>query len=206
MPPIQSRGLVVKRFIEGEDRTQSTLFPASLDEYVDEDNLVGVIDVFVDALDLKELGFDGLVPEATGRPSCHPLVQLKTYVYGYVQATIDAKHHLIIDHEVIQTGLDNGQLSEMATHAKDVIGADGLTVLADRGYFEGEQLRACDDVGITTFVPKPQTSSSKAKGRFSKQDFVCFPDEDAYRCPAGETFDLALLCDRTWLAFRRVGY
>ena len=353
----------MKRFIEGDDRTQSTLFPASLDEYVDEDNLVRVIDAFVDALDLGELGFKGVVPEATGRPSYHPSALLKIYVYGYlnriassrrleretqrnvemmwltgrlmpdfktianfrkenakalrgvcrafvvlcrnldlfadglvaidsskfkavnnrdrnftvakmkrrleqieksidrymammdtadrqepeiaearkarlgdkiktlkeqikklkqfeaqmleaedkqlsltdpdarsmmtsgrgtgmvsynVQATVDAKHHLIIDHEVTQTGLDNGQLSEMATRAKEVIGTGDLTVVADRGYFEGGQMRACDEAGITTFVPKPQTSGSKAKGRFGKQDFVYLPDENAYRCPAGE--------------------
>ena len=353
----------MKRFIEGDDRTQSTLFPASLDEYVDEDNLVRVIDAFVDALDLEGLGFKGVVPEATGRPSYHPSVLLKIYVYGYlnriassrrleretqrniemmwligrlmpdfktiatfrkenakalrgvcrefvvlcrnldlfadglvaidsskfkavnnrdrnftvakmkrrleqieksidrymammdtadrqepeiaearkvrlgdkiktlkeqmeklkalevqmletedkqlsltdpdarsmmtsgrgtgmvgynVQATVDAKHHLIIDHEITQTGLDSGQLAEMATRAKDIIGADDLTVVADRGYFEGEQVRACDQAGITTFVPKPQTSGSKAKGLFGKQDLVYLPDEDAYRCPAGE--------------------
>ena len=110
-----------------------------------------------------------------------------TGMVGYnVQATVDAKHHLIIDHEITQTGLDSGQLAEMATRAKDIIGADDLTVVADRGYFEGEQVRACDQAGITTFVPKPQTSGSKAKGLFGKQDFVYLPDEDAYRCPAGE--------------------
>ena len=353
----------MKRFIEGEDRAQSTLFPASLDEYVDEDNLVRVLDAFVDVLDLEELGFNGVVPEATGRPSYHPSVLLKIYVYGYlnqiassrrleretqrniemmwltgrlmpdfktianfrkvnakalrgvcrefvvlcrnldlfadglvaidsskfkavnnrdrnftvakmkrrleqieksidrymammdtadrqepeiaearkarlgdkiktlkeqveklkqfeaqmleaedkqlsltdpdarsmmtsgrgtgmvgynVQATVDAKHHLIIDHEVTQTGLDNGQLAEMATRAKEATGVDDLTVVADRGYFEGEQIRACDEANITTFVPKPQTSGSKAKGRFGKQDFIYLPDENAYRCPAGE--------------------
>ncbi len=111
-----------------------------------------------------------------------------TGMVGYnVQATVDATHHLIIDHEITQTGLDSGQLSEMATRAKDIIGADDLTVVADRGYFDGEQLRACDEASITTFVPKPQTSGSKAKGLFGKQDFVYLPDEDAYRCPAGET-------------------
>ena len=74
----------MKRFIEGDDRAQSTLLPASLDEYVDEDNPVRVIEAFVDALDLGELGFKGVVPEATGRPSYHPSVLLKIYVYGYL--------------------------------------------------------------------------------------------------------------------------
>ena len=369
----------MKRFIEGEDRTQSTLFPASLDDYVDEDNPVRIVDAFVDALNLGELGFEGVVPEATGRPSYHPSVLLKIYVYGYlnriassrrleketqrniemmwltgrlmpdfktianfrkenakalrgvcrefvvlcrnldlfsdglvaidsskfkavnnrdrnftvakmkrrleqieksidrymtamdtadrqepeiaearkerlaekieilkeqtkklkaleaemleaedkqlsltdpdarsmmtsgrgtgmvgynVQASVDARHHLIIDHEITQTGLDNGQLEDMATRAKAVIGTDKLTVVADRGYFEGEQLRACDEAGITTFVPKPQTSASKAKGRFGKQDFVYLPDEDAYRCPAGEKLNRRFWCYQSGKAYQ----
>jgi transposase len=76
--------LAVKRFIEGENRTQSTLLPASLDEYVGEDNPVRVIEAFVDALDLGELGFEGVAPKATERPSYHPSVLLKIYVYGYL--------------------------------------------------------------------------------------------------------------------------
>ena len=75
----------------------------------------------------------------------------------------------------------------MATRAKAITGTDKLTVVADRGYFEGEQIRSCDQADITTFVPKPQTSGSKANGRFGKQDFVYLPEKDAYRCPAGET-------------------
>ena len=59
-------------------------------------------------------------------------------------------------------------------------------MVADRGYFEGEQLRACDEAGIITFVPKPLRPGTKGKGRFGKQDFVYLADEDAYRCPAGE--------------------
>ncbi len=365
----------MKRFIEGDDRTQSTLFPASLDEYVDEDNLVQVIDAFVDTLDLEDLGFKGVVLEATGRPSYQPSVLLKIYVYGYlnriassrrleretqrniemmwltgrlmpdfktianfrkvnaealrgvcrelvvlcrnldlfadglvaidsskfkavnnqdrnftvakmkrrleqieksidrymammdtadrqepeiaearkarlgdkiktlkeqmeklkqfeaqmleakdkqlsltdpdarsmmtsgrgtgmvgynVQATVDAEHHLIIDHEVTQTGLDNGQLAEMATRAKEATGVDDLTVVADRGYFEGEQIRACDEANITTFVPKPQTSGSKAKGRFGKQDFIDLPDRKCLSLFCWREADLALQRGRKW--------
>lgn len=361
----------MKRFIEGEDGTQRTLLPASLDDYVDENNPVLVIDAFVDALDLGELGFKGVVPEVTGRPSYDPAVLLKIYVYGYlnriassryferethrniemmwltgrlmpdfktianfrrenskalravcrefvmlyrnldlfsgalvaidsskfraannrdrnftvakmkrrleqiiqsidhymeamdtadrqepdiaearkarlrekieilkkqtkklrmiegemledddkqlsltdpdarsmmtsgrgtgmvgynVQATVDAKHHLILDHEVTQTGLDKGQLAGMATRAKAIIGTGELTVVADRGYFKGEELLSCEEAGITTFVPKPQTSRSKGEGRFGKQDFVYLPDEDAYRCPAGEMMTRRFWC------------
>src|ERR1051326_2155094 len=74
----------MKRFVEGTDRVQSTLFPEYLEDWVNEDNPVRVIDVFVDELDLGELGFDGIAPEATGRPSYHPSVLLKLYIYGYL--------------------------------------------------------------------------------------------------------------------------
>ena len=74
----------MKRFVEGKDRGQSTLFPEYLDDWIDEDNPVQVIDVFVDELDLGELGFGGIDPKATGRPSYHPSVLLKLYVYGYL--------------------------------------------------------------------------------------------------------------------------
>src|SRR6202022_448630 len=74
----------MKRFVEGTDRAQSTLFPEYLEDWIDENNPVRVIDVFVDELDLGELGFDGIAPEATGRPSYHPSVLLKLYIYGYL--------------------------------------------------------------------------------------------------------------------------
>ncbi len=74
----------MKRFVEGADRGQSTLFPESLEDWIGEDNPVRVIDVFVDELDLGELGFNGVDPEATGRPSYHPSVLLKLYIYGYL--------------------------------------------------------------------------------------------------------------------------
>jgi transposase len=74
----------MRRFVEGVDRGQTTLFPESLDDWVDENNPVRVIDAFVDALDLRGLGFDGVMPEATGRPSYHPAILLKLYIYGYL--------------------------------------------------------------------------------------------------------------------------
>jgi transposase len=75
---------LVKRFIEGEDRSQITLFPESLEDYIAEDNPVRVIDVFVDALNLAKQGFEGAQPQATGRPSYHPTTLLKLYIYGYL--------------------------------------------------------------------------------------------------------------------------
>ena len=74
----------MKRFMAGQDRSQRTLFPESLEDYIAEDNPVRVVDVFVDGLDLAKQGFDGVQPEATGRPSYHPAVLLKLYIYGYL--------------------------------------------------------------------------------------------------------------------------
>jgi len=84
MIPTQFAGDRMKRFVEGADRGQSTLFPAVLDDYVGEDNPVRAIDVFVDGLDLAKLGFDGVQPLAVGRPAYHPATQLKIYIYGYL--------------------------------------------------------------------------------------------------------------------------
>src|SRR5438552_17559412 len=74
----------MKRFVEGVDRGQSTLFPSSLDDYVTEDNPVRAVDVFVDGLDLDKLGFVGVQPLDTGRPGYHPRMMLKLYIYGYL--------------------------------------------------------------------------------------------------------------------------
>ena len=352
----------MKRFVEGEDRRQGVLLPEFLDDWVSEENPVRAIDAFVEALDLAALGFEGVVPEVTGRPAYHPGLLLRIYVYGYinqvassrrlereaqrnvelmwltgrlapdfktiadfrkdngaairatcrrfidlcrrldlftlaiaaidgskfkavntsdrnftraklkrridqveasiarymaaletadrqegelaeaksaglkekitqlreqaaafkalepvvaaapdeqlsltdpdaramatsrrgsgvvgynVQFAVDAEHHLIVAHEVTNVGHDRGQLSTMAGQAKAAMGADALDVVADRGYFDGEEVLACEAMGVTPYVPKPLTSSAKAKGRFGKQDFVYEPESDGYRCPAG---------------------
>lgn len=352
----------MKRFVESEDRRQGVLLPEYLDDYVSENNPVRVIDVFVDELDLGQLGFEGVVPEATGRPSYHPGVLLKIYVYGYinqvqssrrlereaqrnielmwltgrlapdfktiadfrkdngsairaacrqfitlcrrldlfthaivaidgskfkavntrdknftrasiqrrmeqveaslerymsaletadrhdgelvqaktvrlkdkiaalkeqmkafkaleaevhaapdqqisltdpdaramatngkgtgmvgynVQTAVDITHHLIVAHEVTNTGHDRGQLSGMAGQAKAEMGVETLDVLADRGYFAGEEILACEAIGVTPLMPKPLTSGAKADGRFGKQDFAYLPEQDVYRCPSG---------------------
>jgi transposase len=352
----------MKRFIEGEARSQSTLFPERLDDYVAEDNPVRAIEVFVESLDLGKLGFEGVEPEATGRPAYHPAVLLKIYIYGYlnriqssrrleretqrnveliwltgklmpdfktiadfrkdngqairavcrefmvlcrqlklfseaivaidgskfkavnnrdknftdrklkarieqldesieryladldradreptavsegqvlrlkdkiagiraqverlneigeqmqqtpdrqisltdpdarsmatsgrgtgvvgynVQTAVDAKHHLIVAHEVTNLGHDRTQLATMAKQARGATGQEYLTVIADRGYFSGEEILECEQAGISALVPKPLTSNSKAEGRFDKRDFVYLPEADEYRCPAG---------------------
>ena len=354
----------MKRFVEGMDRGQSTLFPECLEDWICEDNPVRVIDVFVGGLDLAGLRFCGVDPEATGRPSYHPSVLLKLYIYGYlnrvqssrrlereacrnvevmwlagrlvpdhktiadfrkdngpairkvcaqfvavcreiglltkasvaidgskfkavnnrdknftrakmerrlaqieesvarylgqldtadlqeptealaaktahlkeklaklaterqrlkaiekemlaspdqqisltdpdsrsmatsgrgsgvvgynVQVAVDTEHHLIVTHEVTNTGSDRAQLAKVASQAKDILGADHLDAVADRGYFNSPEILACEQADITVTLPKPMTSGAKSDGRFGKQDFVYLPTEDVYRCPAGE--------------------
>ena len=353
----------MKRYVEGQDRSQVTLFPESLDEYIAEDNPVRVVDVFVDELDLKGLGFEGAEPEATGRPAYHPATLLKIYIYGYlnriqssrrleretlrnveliwltgrlspdfktiadfrkdngpaiqrvcrefvvlcrnlnlfsdafvaidgskfkavngrdrnftkhklkarmqqleesiaryladldradrdprsvtearvehlkekvetvkaqmrrlkqlgkkmaqspdeqisltdpdsrsmatsargsgvvgynVQTAVDAKHHMIVTHEVTNDGTDRTQLASMGKQTQEAIGTEKLTALADRGYYKGEEILACERAGINALVPKSHTSNNLARGQFDKRDFRYNPRRDEYRCPAGE--------------------
>jgi len=353
----------MKRFVEGADRTQATLLPECLDDYVAEDNPVRAIDAFVEELDLKQLGFAGADAAATGRPAYHPAVLLKIYIYGYlnrigssrrlereaqrnvelmwltgrlapdfktiadfrhdngeglrnvcrrfvqlcrdlklftqavvavdsskfkavnsrdrnftagkvdkrqqqieesihrylsaletadrtqpadveakterlrekistlreqmrrmdairnelkhqpdqqmsltdpdarsmisqakgtgvvgynVQAVVEAKHHLIVTHEVTNIGSDRAQLTKMGTAAKAAMGKQRLQAVADRGYFSGPEIKACTEAAITPMVPKPMTSNAKAEGRFNKTDFISIAKDDQYQCPAGE--------------------
>ncbi len=357
----------MKRFIEGAERNQSTLFPERFDDYISDDNPVRAVDVFVDALDLGALGFDRVVPEVTGRPGYHPATLLKIYIYGYlnqvqssrrlerecqrnielvwltgrlipdfktiadfrkdygcaiqqvcrqfvelcrrlnllthasvaidgskfkavngrdknftrgkmkrrrdeidrsiaryltqlesadrqeaaggvpvpaakvtrlqekvevlhreterlnalesemlanedqqisltdpdarsmatsgrdtgivgynVQSVVDTKHHLIVAHEVTNVGTDRNQLSGMAEQARDALGVEKLEAVADRGYYSGEEIVACENADIAVYIPRVLTSTARAQGRFAKPDFVYLSDENAYVCPAGE--------------------
>jgi transposase/molybdopterin-binding protein len=354
----------MKRFVEGIDRSQSTLLPECVEDWISEDNPVRVIDLFVDGLDLGEMAFEGVDPAATGRPAYHPSLLLKLYIYGYlnrvqssrrlereagrnvevmwllgrlapdhktiadfrkengmalrkvcarfvelcrdigllattsvaidgskfkavnnrdknftrakverrraqleesvarylsqldtadrqeptealavkvtrlkekltklkeqmgklagyekqmlassdqqisltdpdsrsmatsgrgsgvvgynVQVAVDTEHHLIVTHEVTNSGSDRAQLANVGKQAKAVLKAETLEAVADRGYFNSPEILECHRAGITVTLPKPLTSGAKSEGRFGKQDFVYLPEEDAYRCPAGE--------------------
>ena len=353
----------MSRFIDEADRSQGTLLPETIDEYVSEENPVRVIDAFVGALDLASLGFEGVEAEATGRPGYHPSTMLKIYLYGYlnriqssrrleqearrnlelmwlagrlapdfktladfrsantaaiknvcrefivlcrrwnlfseatvaidgskfkavnhrdrnftsgkmatrmalieqsiaeylehldrmdrretpssprqaarlkeriatlkdemsrldglkarmetspdgqvsltdpdarsmasqgkgtgivgynVQTAVETEHHLIVTHEVTNVGSDRHQLKRMSEAAREALGTGELTALADRGYYGGEEIKACHDAGIVPLVPKVLTSNSKAAGRYDKSDFVYDRERDAFRCPAGE--------------------
>jgi len=107
---------------------------------------------------------------------------------GYnMQAAVDTTNHLIVAHEVSNVGTDKSQLANMANQAKAALEAESLEAFADRGYFKGEEILACEEVGITVTLPKPQTSDAKSQGRFGKQDFRYLAADDIYICPAGET-------------------
>ena len=351
----------MKRFVQGEDRGQGILLPELLDDYVTDQNPVRIVDVFVDELNLEQLGFDGVNPSATGRPAYHPSILLKIYIYGYlnriqssrrlereaqrnvelmwlterltpdfktianfrkdngkairnvcrqfivlcqqlglfteaivaidgskfkavnnrdrnftaaklarrmeeieasiskylgaldtadrqdpsiaqvksvrldekiaalraqmqalkeietqlnstpdkqisltdpdarsmktrgtgivgynVQTAVDTKHRLIVAHDVVNTGTNRDQLSRMAQQAREELGTETLTAIADRGYFKGEEILACHTAGICAIVPKTETSSAKVDGRFDKADFIYDAQKNEYRCPAGQ--------------------
>jgi hypothetical protein len=106
---------------------------------------------------------------------------------GYnVQSAVDTKHHLIVAHEVTNVGSDRSQLSRMSERARAAIGSEAIEAVADRGYYGGEAILACEEAGITVYLPKPMTSGINAKGRYGKQDFVYVAADDVYLCPAGE--------------------
>ena len=371
----------MKRFLVGADRGQSTLLPECLDEWIDESNPVRAVDAFVDALDLGKLGFEGVVPEVTGRPSYHPSALLKLYIYGYlnrvqssrrlereagrnleviwllgrlvpddktiadfrkdngsairkvcaqfvalcrdlgllskasvaidgskfkavnnrdrnftrakverrraqleesvarylsqldtadlqepsealaaktahlkeklaklesemqrlsamekqmlaspdqqisltdpdsrsmatsgrgsgvvgynVQVAVETEHHLIVTHEVTNSGSDRAQLANICHQAREALGVDKLEAVADRGYYNSTEIKACDDAGVAVTLPKPMTSGAKSDGRFGKQDFVYNAAEDVYRCPAGEKLGYRMTTEQDGKMMRR---
>ncbi len=110
-----------------------------------------------------------------------------TGVVGYnVQTAVDAEHHLIVAHEVINQGYDRSQLVPMALKAQHATGCEEITTLADRGYFSGDQVLSCEGTGIAPIVPKTLTSSGTKRGFFTRHDFVFNAQADHYVCPAGE--------------------
>jgi transposase len=123
---------------------------------------------------------------------------------GYnVQAAVDTTNHLIVAHEVTNVGTDKSQLANMANQAKAALEAESLEAFADRGYFKGEEILACEEAGITVMLPKPQTSDAKSEGRFGKQDFRYVAEEDIYICPAGEKLAHHFTNEENGLVLRR---
>src|SRR4030088_3292927 len=105
---------------------------------------------------------------------------------GYnVQIAVDAEHHLIVTHEVTNQGYDRQQLAPMAFKAQQATGCEQITAVADRGYFNGDQVLSCEGTGVAPVVPKTLTSSGAKRGFFTRQDFIYDAEQDHYTCPAG---------------------
>src|SRR5438045_1416105 len=125
-------------------------------------------------------------------------------VVGYnVQVAVDTEHHLIITHEVTNIGTDRSQLAHVAKETKATLEAESLDVVADRDYFNSEDILACEEAGITVTLLKPMTSNSKAEGRFGKHDFRYVAQEDVYICPAGERLAYHYTNEENGLVLRR---
>lgn len=107
---------------------------------------------------------------------------------GYnAQSAVGTETHLIVAHDVINAGHDRDQLLLMAKGAKGALGREEMSAVADKGYFSGREILACHEEGITTTLPRPETSGNRKKGMYVKADFAYDADVDVYRCSAGET-------------------
>jgi hypothetical protein len=104
---------------------------------------------------------------------------------------------------LINVGTDRSQLSHVANETKAALDVEKLDAVADRGYFNGEEILACEEAGITVTLPKPMTSTAKAEGRFGKQDFRYMAEEDVYVCPAGEKLTYRYTTEENGLVLRR---
>jgi transposase len=123
-------------------------------------------------------------------PDARSMKSRGTGMVGYnVQTAVDTTHHLIVAHEVTNVGIDRRQLTNMAKQAKEIIAPDPketLSVVADKGYYRGEELLACEEANIETFVAKTDTSGKRSKGEFPRSAFRYISEDDEYECPAGE--------------------
>ena len=120
-------------------------------------------------------------------PDARSMKSRGTGVVGYnVQTAVDTKHHLIVAHEVTNEGSDRRQMANMAKQAKSALEAEELSVVADRGYYRGEEILDCEKAKIKTYLPKPNTSPNRAKGQFDRDAFRYLPEDDEHECPAGE--------------------
>lgn len=135
---------------------------------------------------------DGLVQSGDSQvslsdPDSRAMSQGAGVTVGYnVQAAVDAKHSLIVATDVINTTSDTGELGGMAIKAQETLEAEQLAVVADKGYYNGREILACDTVGITAYVAKPMTSANTAQGLYGKESFTYHAERNCYVCPAGK--------------------
>lgn len=136
---------------------------------------------------LKELGASGQSQVSLTDPESRAMALTPRGEVSYnVQTAVDRKHHLIVEQDVTNEGLDNHQLFTMAQKTQQMLGQDELQVVADMGYYNHEELKRCEEAGVTTYVSKPLVSKNTARGLFGKEKFVYEADGDCYRCPAKE--------------------
>ena len=102
-----------------------------------------------------------------------------------MQTAVDSKHKLIVEHEVTNDVTDKNQLSNMALKAKEMLGVENLEVVADMGYFDGDEVKKCLAAGVTPYVAQPDTSANKKKGLYTKEQFRYCREQDCYVCPEG---------------------
>lgn len=136
---------------------------------------------------LKELKASGKKQVSLTDPDSRAMALTPKGEVSYnVQTAVDSKHHLIVEQDVTNDGLDNHQLLLMAQRTKEMLGQTDLHVVADMGYYNHEELKQCEEAGITPYVSRPIVSKNTARGLFGKEKFVYEADGDCYRCPAGE--------------------
>jgi transposase len=136
--------------------------------------------------DLDRLEENGETQLSLTDPDARLLVKNGQGIAGYnVQVAVDDKHNLIVAGDVVNDSSDVGQLHAVAKAAKEALGAETLKALADEGYYSSLELKACEDDGITAYVPVPDGNGwIEKQGRYSRKDFSYDADADAYRCPA----------------------
>ncbi len=177
-------------------KAKSETLEAKIGKLKEEVKKLNEIEVELEASPDKQVSFTD--------PDARSMQTRGTGIVGYnVQAAVDCKHHIIVEHEVTNVGHDRLQLSNMAKQAKAIIGSENLEVVADRGYYNGEEILACEQSGITTYLPKPQTSGNQAKGLFGKQIFIYKPDLDIYECPGGEVAKYRMSSEEKGKVIRR---
>jgi transposase len=152
---------------------------------------------------LKELNASGNSQiSLTDRDSRAMALTPKGEVSYNVQTVVDSKHHLIVEQDVTNDRLDNHHLLRMAQSTKQMLSQTELQVVADMGYYNQEELKQCEEAGITAYVSKPIVSKNTARGLFGKEKFVYEPDGDCYRCPAKERLDFRFESEQDGKKFR----
>jgi transposase len=139
---------------------------------------------------LAELDRTGVDQISLTDPDSRAMAAHTRVAVGYnAQLAVDAKHKLIVEQQVTNQVLDMGQLTQTATPAKEVLGVETIAVVADRGYFKIEDIEACEQAGMTPYVPRPQRGPSVKAGLFRKDEFVYDPVSNSFRCPGGQRLE-----------------